>query len=68
MKFECPECGKELVAADEGSPGLVIKSKLVFLNDAGEVLCKCKKCKTISALPLTFKTENSSISPEPILK
>ena len=62
-QFKCPSCGKPIVEENENSVnGMVIKSRLVFLNENGEVLCKCMQCKTVVALPLNFVKSSGTIS------
>ncbi len=61
-KFECPSCQKTIIESNQNnflSNDLIIKSKLIFLNEDGKVLCKCNSCKKIISLPLDFnKTTN----------
>ena len=69
-EFSCPNCKKEILVAAKKDPkdlgksaGIVLKNiKLVFLNDDGEMMIKCKDCKVISSIPLNFKSEDSQIS------
>lgn len=61
----CVNCGKELLADNgiEGhGSGLVLKSRLVFLNNDGQVLARCKNCKGLSPVPLTFVKSSGRIS------
>ena len=58
-KFNCKHCGKEIMAKSLGieksSSGLVIKNvKLVFFTNNGEVLIKCKGCKSVTPVPLKY--------------
>lgn len=56
IKFDCPFCGKTLIESNQKSfspRDLIIKSKLVFLNEDGKILCKCV-CKKVVSLPLNF--------------
>jgi hypothetical protein len=57
-KFECPHCNKTIIESNQktlssNDNDLIIKSKLIFLNEDGKVLCKCS-CKKIISLPLDF--------------
>lgn len=57
IKYECPSCGNILIENNKNTfliNDLIIKSKLVFLNEDGKVLCKCSQCKKIISLPLDF--------------
>jgi len=53
--YNCPQCGKEVLAQnnnEEPESGLVIKSKLTFIDENGDIMCRCKKCHNIINLPL----------------
>ena len=56
--FLCPSCGKEIISAnkEDGSQAgdRVLKSRLVFLNNDGNLLCKCGECRKVVALPMAF--------------
>jgi predicted RNA-binding Zn-ribbon protein involved in translation (DUF1610 family) len=58
-RYECPNCQKEILQPinkeKSKSDGTVIKSKLVFINEDGTVMGKCKSCKKIIPLPFNFK-------------
>jgi hypothetical protein len=64
-KFVCPECGKTIIEKNlkniTEADDLVIKSRLVFLNNNGEILCRCLECKHLTTLPLNFLPNNLSI-------
>lgn len=63
--FKCTNCNKDIIvkSGEPGnSSGLLLKSKLIFLNDNGEILCKCKSCKSIIALPFTFENIDTNIN------
>ena len=68
MIFECPHCNKKIIE-DNDRPGatgsdIVIKSRLVFLNDDGNILARCPECKEIVGLPLNFVKSSQTISPQ----
>lgn len=53
--YSCPQCGKEIVSKNnnaETNNGIVIKSKLTFIDEEGSIMCRCKNCKNVIALPL----------------
>jgi hypothetical protein len=53
MNKACPRCGKNLVSDNrEGFGGLVLKSRLTFIDDKGNILVRCAECKTLVSLPL----------------
>jgi len=55
--FDCPVCNKPILEHNEKDEnGFVIKSRLVFLDDKGHVLCKCFQCKNVVPLPLLMKS------------
>ena len=58
--YNCPQCGKEVLAksTNNETQGLVIKSKLTFIDEDGKVLCRCKNCKNIIGLPLSIIHNN----------
>jgi len=61
--YNCPKCDKELLSKNNIiKSGLVIKSKLVFLNPNGDVMCRCKRCKSVVALPILFNQFKSNES------
>jgi len=61
MIYKCPHCGSNIVDnSNITSKEIVIKSRLVFLNNDGNVLGRCLKCKNVVALPLSF-TKSSDI-------
>ena len=63
--YNCPKCNKELISENKlQKSGIVIKSKLVFLNGNGEILCRCKECKTVVPLPLIFNKYQNNINQE----
>jgi len=56
MKYKCSNCGKDIIVQSNVIQGdMIIKSRLVFLNQDGNVLCRCTNCKKIVSLPLDFK-------------
>ena len=61
MTFECPVCHKPIISNNQNdmtkSGDLVIRSRLVFMNEDGNVLCRCSDCKNVVALPISFKVE-----------
>jgi hypothetical protein len=62
-KFVCPDCGKTIIDINDknfSKNDLIIKSRLIFLNDNGEVFCRCV-CKSIINLPLSFINKNKKI-------
>lgn len=65
--FKCPHCNKVIIEKnlkDETKPNdIIIKSRLVFLNEDGNVLCRCPDCKKIVGLPLNFIKSSSTILP-----
>jgi len=65
MIFECPHCKKQILENNvkqfKNTGDIVIKSRLVFLNEDGNVLCRCQQCKQVISLPLTFNKEEDSI-------
>ena len=63
QQYKCPKCGKQILEENEkDNTGIIIKSRLVFLNENGEVLCKCLQCKTLVPLPLNFIKSSNTIS------
>lgn len=61
-KYKCPECGKTIIENNiENQNNLIIKSRLVFLNENGEILCRCLDCKSIVNLPLNFMKSSQAI-------
>jgi uncharacterized protein with PIN domain len=59
-KTLCEHCKKELLSEiSEDDKGLVIKSRLIFLNEDGQVFARCKNCKKLTTLPLTFTIKPS---------
>lgn len=67
--FECPSCKKVLMENNKKQffdEDIIIKSKLIFLNEDGKVLCKCT-CKKIVALPLDFQKSIKTISLKKII-
>lgn len=65
LNYSCPHCKKKLVEGNKKTPdssGLIIKSRLVFLNDNGQVLCKCVQCHNVVGLPLNFLTDSAAIT------
>ena len=61
--YRCPKCDRELISNNNNlqKSGIVIKSKLVFLDDSGSIFCRCKDCKNIITLPLVFNKYQNSI-------
>jgi DNA-directed RNA polymerase subunit RPC12/RpoP len=55
-KYKCPNCDKTIIENNQESftNDIIIKSKLVFLNEDGKILCKCSNCKKTISLPLDF--------------
>lgn len=66
MKFECPHCKKEILTNNSGNEtkngDIVIRSRLVFLNSDGNILCRCLNCKKVVGLPLTFTSSEAKIA------
>lgn len=72
MTFKCPHCGKGVIESNDRDDGagkgdLVIKSRLVFLNDDGNVLARCAECKKVIALPLNFSEKTNSLQVKPLI-
>ena len=71
MTFLCPHCKHPIVEAnneEQAKKGdLIIKSRLVFLNDDGNILCKCLNCKKLTALPLSFLKNKKDIVSKPLI-
>jgi hypothetical protein len=68
MKFECPHCNSNIVDDNKNKAGdLIIKSRLVFLNEDGNILCRCQNCKKIVGLPLNFTKASKTIKESPIV-
>lgn len=65
MIFKCPHCDKEVIAnnlkQDEVNNDIVIKARLIFLNEDGNILCRCSNCKKIISLPLTFNSKENNV-------
>lgn len=60
--YNCPKCNKEIISENSlKKSGIVIKSKLVFLDDNGNTFCRCKECKEIVPLPLHFNKYQNNI-------
>ena len=57
-EFKCPVCNKTIIENNlknnKSENDLIIKSRLIFLNSDGEVLCRCLECKSMVGLPLEF--------------
>ena len=69
-KYECPNCNKTIIENNLKnfySNDLIIKSKLIFLNEDGKVLGKCSSCKKIISLPLDFSKENNQINQKQVI-
>lgn len=60
-KFICPNCEKEIISKNSIDDGIIIKSKLIFLNSNGETYCRCKNCKQVVSLPLIFNKYQNKI-------
>jgi len=60
---KCNKCGKYIFQKSNNPDckGSVIKSKLVFLNEDGSILCKCPYCKEISPIPLKYSNSKKEI-------
>ena len=70
MNYKCPKCSKEIIADNKNDltdNNIVIKSKLVFLNDDGNVMCRCPQCKKVVGLPLNFMKSSNSIQEKQII-
>ena len=72
MKYDCPHCKKGIVESNSVDKNaklndLVIKSRLVFLNGDGNVLCKCGNCKKLIALPLSFSEKEKILQQRPLI-
>lgn len=64
-KYKCPNCDKTIIENNQKnflSKDLIIKSKLIFLNEDGKVLGKCSSCKKIISLPLDFSQSEQQIN------
>jgi len=60
--FNCPKCNREIISNNNlQKSGIVIKSKLVFLNEDGNILARCKNCKSIIPLPLIYNKYQNDI-------
>ena len=73
MTYNCPHCGKSVIENNDREDGagkndLVIKSRLVFLNEDGNVLARCPDCKKIIGLPLNFTETKNSINTKPLIE
>ena len=71
-EYNCPICGNPIVVKNTKSSfktrnDIVIKSRLVFLNEDGNILCRCQKCKNVVALPLHFNKSLREISKKEII-
>lgn len=68
-KYNCPYCKKTILENNQNniSNDLIIKSKLVFLNEDGNILAKCTCCKKIIALPLDFSKQKMQITTQKII-
>lgn len=61
-EVKCSHCGKVIITNNkEHSGDIIIKSRLVFLNEDGNVLCRCLQCKKPTSLPLNFVKSSNSI-------
>lgn len=68
--YNCPNCNKTIIEKNNYnflSEDIIIKSKLVFLNRDGKILCKCSSCKKIISLPLDFSKQESKINLKKII-
>jgi hypothetical protein len=70
-EIKCICCEKTLVSENkkieksQKHVGMIMKNiRLVFLNDDGSVMVKCKGCKSVNAVPLTFKNTGEYIEPK----
>ena len=50
--YKCPQCGYEVFVQNENKDGIVIKSKLTFISEDGNLMCRCKQCKNVIGLPM----------------
>ena len=69
-KFVCPSCKKVLIEKNINSTSknnLVIKSRLVFLNETGEVLGRCLHCKKTVLFPLNFLSKSLVLEKKKII-
>lgn len=69
-KYKCPNCDKTIIENNQSnftSNDLIIKSKLIFLNEDGKVLCKCSSCKKVISLPLDFSKQNNQINSKEVI-
>jgi len=64
--FKCPNCSHNIIVPnnkdDSNTGDVIIKSRLVFLNKDGNILCRCTNCKKLIGLPISFNNTDSSIS------
>ena len=68
MIFKCPNCESNIVDNNKNRNGdLIIKSRLVFLNEDGNVMCRCQKCKRVVGLPLNFIKSSKTIKEKLII-
>ena len=69
MTFECPHCNNNIVDNNKNRTGdLIIKSRLVFLNEDGNIMCRCQKCKKVVGLPLNFVKSSKTIKDDRIIE
>lgn len=62
MNFNCPICKKNIVMNNgKGQDGIVLKSRLVLLNDDGKVMARCSGCKKIIGVPLKFNGSTETV-------
>jgi len=64
-KFDCPYCNKTIIEKNQNnilSKDIIIKSKLIFLNEDGNILGKCSSCKKLISLPLMFNEKDKFIN------
>jgi hypothetical protein len=56
--YNCPKCNKTLICENDKNEikesGIILKSRLVFISDEGDLMCRCLNCKAIIELPMNM--------------